>query len=82
MNEYFEPIDKLPQRCHSENISKSVLESFLSSNVKLVKVNLSIFNNRKARDVSGSLHRYCKRFDYPIIVHCIGSQVFLEKILT
>jgi hypothetical protein len=79
MNEYFEQVDKLPRRCHSENISKSVLESFLSSNIKLVKVNLSIFNNRKARDVSGSLHRYAKRFDYPIIVHCIDKEVFLER---
>ncbi len=78
--EYFTPIESLPKRCHLENISRKVLDSFLNSDLKLVKVNLEVFNNRTAKAVANSLSRYCRRYNLPIAVHCIGNDVFLEKV--
>jgi hypothetical protein len=78
--QYFTPVDKLPRRCHLHNICQSILEDFLRSDKRLVKVNLEVFNNRKPECIQASLMRYCKKFNYSVIPHCIKNEIYLERL--
>jgi len=79
MEEYFTEIDKIPRRSNMK-LFNDILQSFLDSKLKIVKVNSKVFSNRNMRYLGNALGRYVKLHNIPIKIHYVSEVIYLERI--
>ena len=82
MNEYFEPVNELPEYTFftvKTKVHRELIEAFLKSEHTCIKVKLEFFNN-DIRKASQSLSSFVHNHKYPIHVYRRNNQLFLEKI--
>jgi len=76
--EYFELVEKIPMRTNKK-IFDDILQRFLDSKLKIVKLNSKVFENKSHLYRTTALHRYVKVHNIPIRVYCINDEIYLEK---
>jgi hypothetical protein len=76
--EYFEPVKEIPIRSNVK-LFADILQRFLDSKFKLVKMNSKLFENNSHLYRTTALHRYVKVHNIPIRVYCINDEIYLEK---
>ena len=79
MEQCFTEITKIPRRDNMK-LYGEILQKFLDSKLKIVKVDSKIFVNRNPVYLSNCLHRYVKVHDIPIKVHVYSNILYLERI--
>jgi len=80
--EYFEPVNKLPEYTFytfKTKLYREIIQSFLDSDYKCVKLNLKLFDRTPAR-IHQCLGSFIKNHKFPIKIFRRNNELYLTKI--